>query len=362
MPKIRGAAAGVLCLLVVSLGSRMIRQASAQSGGRATPIGVQRTAFTIKGLDLSSKAIASTVITDLTRGASCYGEDGGFVLVETDPEVLAIRKAEIDLSNSPGADPSTRMTNRYVAPSRSVTGSWSSDGTSVTVTLRVVDAQGRELQSSSATGPLSQLLDMNSRVASALAAALCAPQAEVRLTYAGMWGPYADARAGACPGVDRRGTDVIEGVVRLSASERELDGDVAYFGVLKRQTHVGVCDLKPRNGHEDENDYCAMNLSGSADVEVEIAVSAGGDGASVMVKPVPGSGSASVTGNCTPKSQSEERAAYPRAEGFPIGEAPAGRLRVGRYAQYKEGLRGNSAGEWVLEVLRVVASTAQGRK
>lgn len=157
---------------------------TAQAGGGATAIGVPANGFTVKGLDLSGMNIASVVTTEMIKGAHCYGEDGGFVVVETDPAVLAILKAEIDSSNSPGADPSTRLTNRYVAPSRSVSGSWSSDGTNVTVTLRVVDSQGRELLNQSATGPLNQLLDINASVASALAAAMSCSAPEQFRKYA----------------------------------------------------------------------------------------------------------------------------------------------------------------------------------
>ncbi|HUU06768.1 MAG TPA: hypothetical protein VMZ49_12930 [Patescibacteria group bacterium] len=149
--------------------------AAAETEGGATAIGIPANGFTVKGLDLSGTDIARIVTTGMIDGASCYGEDGGFVVVETDPKTLAILKAEIDLSNSPGADPATAMTDRYVAPGRSVSGSVESDGTSVTLTLRVVDAQGRELLSNSASGPLDQVLDINAGVAGALAAALSCP-------------------------------------------------------------------------------------------------------------------------------------------------------------------------------------------
>jgi hypothetical protein len=134
---------------------------SAAAGG-VSLIGVPDNGFAARGLDLSGSNIARTVTTDMVKAARCYGEDGGFVVVETNPAVLTILEEEIALSRSPSADPATRMTDRYVAPSRFVNGSWSSDGKSVTVALKVVDSQGRELLSKSATGPLDRLLDLNS--------------------------------------------------------------------------------------------------------------------------------------------------------------------------------------------------------
>jgi hypothetical protein len=69
---------------------------------------------------------------------------------------------------------------------------------------------------------------------------------------------------------------------------------------------------------------------------------------------VPGSGSVSVTGNCVPDTQDSERDMYLGKNSFSIGEVPAGRLRVGRYREYREGTQGVESGEWVLEVLRAV--------
>lgn len=67
--------------------------------------------------------------------------------VATDPDVLAARRAEIDLSNSEWFDPATRLQDLYVPPDYFVNGSLSSDGTTLTVTYRLVDAQGNELAS-----------------------------------------------------------------------------------------------------------------------------------------------------------------------------------------------------------------------
>ena len=153
--------------------------AAAQSGTGAQRgpmrIGVPADLFTVTGLDVSPRNVAAVVITDLGNSAACYGEGDGFVIVETDPRVLELIRAEIELSNSIYGDPATRITNRYVAPTHSVGGSWSSDGTTLTVTLRLVDAQGKQLFSKSATGPVSQFSEINARAAKALAAAISCP-------------------------------------------------------------------------------------------------------------------------------------------------------------------------------------------
>ena len=152
---------------------------AAQSGTGAQRgpmrIGVPADLFTVTGLDVSPRNVAAVVTTDLSNSADCYGEGDGFVIVETDPRVLELIRAEIELSNSIYGDPATRMTSRYVAPTHSVGGSWSSDGTTLTVTLRLVDAQGKQLFSKSATGPVSQFSEINARAAKALAAAISCP-------------------------------------------------------------------------------------------------------------------------------------------------------------------------------------------
>ncbi|MBL0311236.1 MAG: hypothetical protein IPP78_00710 [Holophagaceae bacterium] len=168
---------------------------SVGDGEGPTPIGVPSHGFTVKGLELSSKAVSREVITDLSQGADCYGEDGGFVVVETDPAVRAVLKSEIDLSNSSSGDPSSRMTDRYVAPSRNITGTWTSDGTNITVTLRVVDLQGNELLNRSATGPLNQFLDVNAKAARELAAAMsCSGPGDLLLDFESViiekWGVF----------------------------------------------------------------------------------------------------------------------------------------------------------------------------
>lgn len=141
-------------------------------GGKPTLIGLPAIGFTVKGLELTGADVALAVTTEMINGANCYGEDSGFVVVETDPKVLAILKAEIELSNSELADPAYRLTNHYVAPRISVGGSWSSDGTNITVTLRELDSQGKELLKKSATGPLIKFLEINAGVARALAEAM----------------------------------------------------------------------------------------------------------------------------------------------------------------------------------------------
>lgn len=144
----------------------------AAMGGKPTLIGIPASGFTVRGLDVTGADVAGLVLSLMTNSANCYGEDGGFVVIETDPKVLEVIRAEIELSNSPYADPAYRLTNRYVAPRLSVGGSWSSDGTNITVTLWEKDSQGKELLKRTATGPLNQLFEINAGVARALAEAM----------------------------------------------------------------------------------------------------------------------------------------------------------------------------------------------
>jgi hypothetical protein len=135
-------------------------------------VGVPASGFTIAGLDLHPADIPPMLTTDLA-GVSCYNKDGGFVVVETDPNVLAAIQAEIDLSNSTWADPSTRLQNLYVPPDYFVDGSLSSDGTNLTVTYRLVDSEGNELASKTGTGPSDDFFNIHAQVAKDLTNAMC---------------------------------------------------------------------------------------------------------------------------------------------------------------------------------------------
>ncbi len=135
-------------------------------------VGVPSSGIVITGLNQQAAGIASMITTDLA-GAPCYDKDGGFVVVETDPNVLAARQAEIDLSNSEYFDPATRLQNLYVPPDYFVSGNLSSDGTNLTVTYRLVDAQGAELFSKSGTGPANDPFGLHTQVAKQLASAMC---------------------------------------------------------------------------------------------------------------------------------------------------------------------------------------------
>ena len=135
-------------------------------------VGVPSSGFTVEGLDLSARDVAGTLTTTLTS-TPCYDQTGGYSVVLTDPGDLAIVNAEIDLSNSTWSDPSTRLQNLYVPPSYFINGSWVSDGATVTVTYRLVDSQGNELQSKSDTGPVDNLLNIHANVAEALAKSMC---------------------------------------------------------------------------------------------------------------------------------------------------------------------------------------------
>ena len=126
-------------------------------------VGAPSKGFTVTGADVSGKAVAAMVSTDLAS-ASCYDKPGGFILVETDPDILAVLQAEIDFSNSPWADPRTRMKNRYVPPSYFVGGGWTTDGTTLTITLHLTDTKGSVLLSKSGSGPAENFSDISGKV------------------------------------------------------------------------------------------------------------------------------------------------------------------------------------------------------
>jgi hypothetical protein len=135
-------------------------------------VGVPSSGFTVEGFNQSPRSITWMVSTSLGE-SPCYGEAGGFVVVLTDPEDLANIQAEIDFSNSSWADPSTALKSLYVLPSYYVNGSISSDGTNLTVTYRLVDSNGNEMLSQSATGLENSFIDIHDKVMSGLANAMC---------------------------------------------------------------------------------------------------------------------------------------------------------------------------------------------
>src|SRR4030042_4600482 len=70
---------------------------------------------------------------------------------------------------------------------------------------------------------------------------------EVRLTFTGFRSLYANCeQEDVCPGLYRGGTDVVEGVVRTVDGSDPSDDEVVYQGVLKRRTHLGICDVQMR--------------------------------------------------------------------------------------------------------------------
>jgi len=179
-------------------------------------------------------------------------------------------------------------------------------------------------------------------------------QLEVRMTYTGFHSLYGNGLNGTCPGVYRGGTDVVEGVVRTVGRGDGLDVEVVYQGVLKRRTHLGICDVQEvTKGYEDVVKWCDFLLSGTMDVEVEISAWAQqSEGVRVRMTPVPRSIIVNVTGGCD-EAQSDWRAAYyKQTDHMTISTVPPGRLRAGRYRQYVDGAA--PQGEWVLDVVREV--------
>jgi hypothetical protein len=160
----------ILGLFLLALLCAGAATGAAQSG--MDIVGAPSKGFKVTGLDIKGADVASVVSTDLTA-ASCYSKPGGFYLVETDPDKLAAMQSERDISNSPGADPETRMQNRWVPPNKFVSGGWSSDGTTLTVSLQLTDAQGTVLLDRSGSGPVADFNDISAKVTKDLTDAMC---------------------------------------------------------------------------------------------------------------------------------------------------------------------------------------------
>ena len=160
----------ILGLFLFALLCAGVATDGAQSGMNI--VGAPSKGFKVTGLNITGADVAAVVSTHLTA-ASCYNKPGGFYLVETDPEKLAAMKSEIGTSNSPGADPGTRMQNRYVPPNNFVSGGWSSNGTTLTVTLQLTDDQGRVLLDRSGSGPVADFSNISAKVTKDLTDAMC---------------------------------------------------------------------------------------------------------------------------------------------------------------------------------------------
>jgi hypothetical protein len=189
----------ILCIAILGLCFAAILTAGAAGGAADSGmdiIGAPSKNFKVTGLDIKGADVAAVVATDLTQ-ASCYNKPGGFFLVETDPDKLAAMKAEIDVSNSPVGDPGTRMKNRYVPPNKFVSGGWFSDGTTLTVTLQLADAQGRVLLGRSGSGPVKDFNEISAKVTKDLTNAMCGGNWKCKCN--GQMYKTAAACAGSCP-------------------------------------------------------------------------------------------------------------------------------------------------------------------
>ena len=84
--------------------------------------------------------------------------------------------AEIAFSNSPAADPSTRLQNRIISPTRTLHGSVESAGGQTTITVSVVDvATGQSHGTVSSTGADDRFFEIEADVAKKLERLLCEP-------------------------------------------------------------------------------------------------------------------------------------------------------------------------------------------
>lgn len=135
-------------------------------------VGVPSSGIAVAGLNIPAEGIAEMVITDLAR-AKCYGEDGNFVVISTDPKVLDAIQKEIELNNSQYIDPAYRVQGNYVPPDYFVGGDVVSDGTTVAVTYRLVDSAGNVIVSLSGAGPHDEFFKITEEVAQKLGNLMC---------------------------------------------------------------------------------------------------------------------------------------------------------------------------------------------
>jgi hypothetical protein len=137
-------------------------------------VGLPNEDFKLEGIqDESARLTARESLRSRLAKSPCYNIDGGFVMIEVDPGVLAMRKSEIDLSNSASGDPSTRIQDLRVPPNQFFHGTVSSDGTNVTVTYTLVGPGGYVLKTKSGTGPIDDIDDIIDEVAQEMADAMC---------------------------------------------------------------------------------------------------------------------------------------------------------------------------------------------
>ncbi len=94
-----------------------------------------------------SLGIAAMVITGLTH-SPCYDRSDSFVVVESDPRMKAMRQREFELIKSGFAASDPDFVDRAESANASVRGTVTSQGDSATVSIKIVDTAGKELQSS----------------------------------------------------------------------------------------------------------------------------------------------------------------------------------------------------------------------
>lgn len=147
-------------------------------------VGVPATEFTVSGPGLEpflARGEADLVTVDLVN-SRCY--DDKFFITETDPRMLEERAREIALSQSPLADPATRMEDLRVEPDKIVSGAATSDGTTVTIALVLRDAMGAILASGTASGPADAYFDVHEAAVGRLIDEICDEGLRVTLTSA----------------------------------------------------------------------------------------------------------------------------------------------------------------------------------
>jgi len=126
-----------------------------------------------KGL---SKGLMDLFISNMVEQSTCYDNDSdsSYVMVETaNPEKLADIEAELSHHGDPAFDPETTVESNMIEPTHMGQGTITDNGTTVTVSIQIVDKDGNIVSSVSKTGPSSALFDTISKVTGELSSQMC---------------------------------------------------------------------------------------------------------------------------------------------------------------------------------------------
>lgn len=126
-----------------------------------------------KGL---GKGLMDLFVANMVEQSTCYDNDSdaSYVMVETaNPEKMADIEAELSHHGDPAFDPETTVESNMIEPTHMGQGTITDNGTTVTVSIQIVDKDGNVVSSVSKTGPSSALFDTIGKATGELAEKMC---------------------------------------------------------------------------------------------------------------------------------------------------------------------------------------------